>query len=410
MQQRLVVIGGGAGGFFCAVNAARMNPSLRVTILEKSSKLLSKVKVSGGGRCNVTHALFDITAMSKRYPRGQNFVKKSLHQFFTTDTIQWFESRGVKLKAEKDGRMFPVTDSSQSVIDCLMQEANMYGVDIRMNAEVRQLQGDKGQFAITLANGQTMGADYVCIATGGYPKAAMFQWLHNLGHHFSEPVPSLFTFNLPGHPVTTLMGVSVDLARVKIAGSKLVEEGPVLITHWGLSGPAILRLSAWGARELMTKQYDFRIQINWLPEHNEQTLKEVFANLRREHASKKVSNHNLSLPNRLWQFLLQQAMVREDLRFADLPAKTENTLIRNLVDFVADVKGKTTFKEEFVTAGGVDLAEVDVNSMMSKKVPNLFFAGEVLDVDGITGGFNFQHAWTSGWIAAKSISQIAEMV
>jgi predicted Rossmann fold flavoprotein len=410
MQQRLVVIGGGAGGFFCAVNAARMNPSLRVTILEKSSKLLSKVKVSGGGRCNVTHALFDITAMSKRYPRGQNFVKKSFHQFFTTDTIQWFESRGVKLKAEKDGRMFPVTDSSQSVVDCLMQEANMYGVDIRMNAEVRQLQGDKGQFAITLANGQTMGADYVCIATGGYPKAAMFQWLHNLGHHFSEPVPSLFTFNLPGHPVTTLMGVSVDLARVKIAGSKLVEEGPVLITHWGLSGPAILRLSAWGARELMTKQYDFRIQINWLPEHNEQTLKEVFANLRREHASKKVSNHNLSLPNRLWQFLLQQAMVREDLRFADLPAKTENTLIRNLVDFVADVKGKTTFKEEFVTAGGVDLAEVDVNSMMSKKVPKLFFAGEVLDVDGITGGFNFQHAWTSGWIAAKSISQIAEMV
>jgi predicted Rossmann fold flavoprotein len=410
MQQRLVVIGGGAGGFFCAVNAARMNPSLRVTILEKSSKLLSKVKVSGGGRCNVTHALFDITAMSKRYPRGQNFVKKTFHQFFTTDTIHWFESRGVKLKAEKDGRMFPVTDSSQSVVDCLMQEANMYGVDIRMNAEVSQLQGDNGQFAITLANGQTMAADYVCLATGGYPKAAMFQWLHNLGHHFSEPVPSLFTFNLPGHPVTTLMGVSVDLARVKIAGSKLVEEGPVLITHWGLSGPAILRLSAWGARELMAKQYDFRIHINWLPEHNEQTLKEVFANLRREHASKKVCNHNLSLPNRLWQFFLQQAMVKEDIRFADLPAKTENTLIRNVVDFVADVKGKTTFKEEFVTAGGVDLAEVDVNSLMSKKVPNLFFAGEVLDVDGITGGFNFQHAWTSGWIAAKSISQIAEMV
>jgi predicted Rossmann fold flavoprotein len=410
MQQRLVVIGGGAGGFFCAVNAARMNPSLRVTILEKSSKLLSKVKVSGGGRCNVTHALFDITAMSKRYPRGQNFVKKTFHQFFTTDTIHWFESRGVKLKAEKDGRMFPVTDSSQSVVDCLMQEANMYGVDIRMNAEVSQLQGDNGQFAITLANGQTMAADYVCLATGGYPKAAMFQWLHNLGHHFSEPVPSLFTFNLPGHPVTTLMGVSVDLARVKIAGSKLVEEGPVLITHWGLSGPAILRLSAWGARELMAKQYDFRIHINWLPEHNEQTLKEVFANLRREHASKKVCNHNLSLPNRLWQFFLQQAMVKEDIRFADLPAKTENTLIRNVVDLVADVKGKTTFKEEFVTAGGVDLAEVDVNSLMSKKVPNLFFAGEVLDVDGITGGFNFQHAWTSGWIAAKSISQIAEMV
>jgi predicted Rossmann fold flavoprotein len=410
MQQRLVVIGGGAGGFFCAVNAARMNPSLRVTILEKSSKLLSKVKVSGGGRCNVTHALFDITAMSKRYPRGQNFVKKSLHQFFTTDTIQWFESRGVKLKAEKDGRMFPVTDSSQSVIDCLMQEANMYGVDIRMNAEVRQLQGDKGQFAITLAMSKQWVPIMFVLLPVVIPKLLCSSGCITLVIIFRSPVPSLFTFNLPGHPVTTLMGVSVDLARVKIAGSKLVEEGPVLITHWGLSGPAILRLSAWGARELMTKQYDFRIQINWLPEHNEQTLKEVFANLRREHASKKVSNHNLSLPNRLWQFLLQQAMVREDLRFADLPAKTENTLIRNLVDFVADVKGKTTFKEEFVTAGGVDLAEVDVNSMMSKKVPNLFFAGEVLDVDGITGGFNFQHAWTSGWIAAKSISQIAEML
>lgn len=408
MRKNLVVIGGGAGGFFCAVNAARMNPNLQVTILEKTTKLLSKVKISGGGRCNVTHALFDVAEMSRRYPRGQNFVKKTFHQFFTTDTIHWFESRGVRLKAEKDGRMFPVSDSSQSVIDCLLQEANLYGVDIRMSAEVNELAVGNRQFALTLANGQQLSADYVCLATGGYPKAAMFDWLKNLGHSFAPPVPSLFTFNLPKHPITALMGVSVEKARVKIEGSKLLEEGPVLITHWGLSGPAILRLSAWGARELAQKNYEFRAHLNWLPDHTDQSLKETFAGARRAYAAKKVVNHNPGLPNRLWQFLLEQSGIKEEVRFADLPAKMENVLIRNLVDYVLEVKGKTTFKEEFVTAGGISLAEVDANSLMSRKVPHLFFAGEVLDVDGITGGFNFQHAWTSGWIAAKSISALAD--
>lgn len=408
MRKKLVVIGGGAGGFFCAVNAARMNPNLQVTILEKTTKLLSKVKISGGGRCNVTHALFDVAEMSRRYPRGQNFVKKTFHQFFTTDTIHWFESRGVRLKAEKDGRMFPVSDSSQSVIDCLLQEANLYGVDIRMSAEVNELAVGNRQFSLTLANGQQLSADYVCLATGGYPKAAMFDWLKNLGHSFAPPVPSLFTFNLPKHPITALMGVSVEKARVKIEGSKLLEEGPVLITHWGLSGPAILRLSAWGARELAQKNYEFRAHLNWLPDHTDQSLKETFAGARRAYAAKKVVNHNPGLPNRLWQFLLEQSGIKEEVRFADLPAKMENVLIRNLVDYVLEVKGKTTFKEEFVTAGGISLAEVDANSLMSRKVPHLFFAGEVLDVDGITGGFNFQHAWTSGWIAAKSISALAD--
>lgn len=408
MRKNLVVIGGGAGGFFCAVNAARMNPNLQVTILEKTTKLLSKVKISGGGRCNVTHALFDVAEMSRRYPRGQNFVKKTFHQFFTTDTIHWFESRGVRLKAEKDGRMFPVSDSSQSVIDCLLQEANLYGVDMRMSAEVNELAVGNRQFALTLANGQQLSADYVCLATGGYPKAAMFDWLKNLGHSFAPPVPSLFTFNLPKHPITALMGVSVEKARVKIEGSKLLEEGPVLITHWGLSGPAILRLSAWGARELAQKNYEFRAHLNWLPDHTDQSLKETFAGARRAYAAKKVVNHNPGLPNRLWQFLLEQSGIKEEVRFADLPAKMENVLIRNLVDYVLEVKGKTTFKEEFVTAGGISLAEVDANSLMSRKVPHLFFAGEVLDVDGITGGFNFQHAWTSGWIAAKSISALAD--
>ncbi|HUC81993.1 MAG TPA: NAD(P)/FAD-dependent oxidoreductase [Flavisolibacter sp.] len=409
MTKRLVVIGGGAAGFFCAVNVARMNPHLQVTILEKTAKLLSKVKISGGGRCNVTHALFDIGEMSGRYPRGQNFVKKTFHQFFTTDTIKWFEERGVKTKAEKDGRMFPVTDSSQSIIDCLMNEANMYGVEIRMNAEVRCLKSEEGKFHLELSGFQPLTSDFVVLASGGYPKASMFDWLKNLGHKFSEPVPSLFTFNLPKHPITELMGVSVEKARVKIEGSKLVEEGPVLITHWGLSGPAVLRLSAWGARELKEKNYDFKVHINWLPDYNEQSLKEIFQQLRRTAAAKKIINQNFgALPNRLWLFLMEQSGVNPELRFADLPAKIENAFIRNLVDYVVEVKGKTTFKEEFVTAGGVSLSEVDANTMMSKKHPHLFFAGEVLDVDGITGGFNFQHAWTSGWIAAKAISKIAE--
>lgn len=409
MRKHLVVIGGGAGGFFCAVNAARIAPHLQVTILEKTSKLLSKVKVSGGGRCNVTHALFDVVEMSKRYPRGQNFVKKTFHQFFTTDTVQWFESRGVKLKAEKDGRMFPVTDSSQTIIDCLMQEANLYGVDIRLNAEVTQLATSNGQWTIALANGQPLHADYVCLASGGYPKASMFDWLKNLSHQFAEPVPSLFTFNLPKHPITSLMGVSVEKARVKIEGSKLSDEGPVLVTHWGLSGPAILRLSAWGARELAEKNYTFNIHINWLPDYTEQGLKELMQQWRRQQAAKKILNLNPGLPARLWQFFLTQAGIQDEWRMADLPAKAENSLIRNLVDYVVAVKGKTTFKEEFVTAGGVLLSEVDANTMMSRKHPNLFFAGEVLDVDGVTGGFNFQHAWTSGWIAAKHISQLSQV-
>lgn len=407
MKKKLVVIGGGAAGFFCAVNAARMNPNLQVIILEKTNKFLSKVKVSGGGRCNVTHALFDIVEMSKRYPRGQNFVKKTFHQFFTTDTIKWFEERGVKLKAEKDGRMFPVTDSSQTIIDCLMNEVNSYGVEIRMNSEVRELKIQNEKFQIELANRHNIESDFVCIACGGYPKTSTFQWLRDLGHNISEPVPSLFTFNLPKHPITQLMGVSIETARVKIEGSKLVEEGPVLITHWGLSGPAVLRLSAWGARELAGKNYEFKVHINWLPELNEQSLKEQFQEFRKSNSSKKLVNHNFGfLPNRLWQFLLEQSGINNETRFADLSSKSENLLIKNLVDYVVEVKGKTTFKEEFVTAGGINLSEVDANTMMSKKLTNLFFAGEILDVDGITGGFNFQHAWTSGWIAAKTIASM----
>jgi predicted Rossmann fold flavoprotein len=403
--KKLIVIGGGAAGFFCAVNAARINPKLQVELLEKTNKLLSKVRISGGGRCNVTHALFDITEMSKRYPRGQNFVKKTFHQFFTTDTIKWFNERGVTLKTEKDGRMFPSNDSSETIINTLMNEANSNGVEIKLNAEVKSLQYNEGSFHLEIGNDRKVTADYVCIACGGYPKLSMFQWLQNVGHSISEPVPSLFTFNIPGHPITQLMGVSVEKARVKIEGSKLSEEGPVLITHWGLSGPAILRLSAWGARELAQKNYAFTIHVNWIPEYNEQSLKEAFQNFRIAIAGKKIVNHVVGqLPTRLWQFLVQQAGISAEMRLADLPAKLENLLIKNLLDYILIVKGKTTFKEEFVTSGGIALSEIDSQTMMSRKIPNLYFAGEILDVDGITGGFNFQHAWTSGWIAAKEIA------
>jgi predicted Rossmann fold flavoprotein len=402
----LIVIGGGAAGFFCAVNAARIHPALKVIIVEKTSKLLSKVRISGGGRCNVTHACFDISEMSKRYPRGQNFVKKTFHQFFTKDTIRWFEERGIRLKAESDGRMFPVTDSSQTIIDCLLHEARKYGVEIRLQTEVQGFVKEGSGFKLSLSNGRELTADFVCIACGGYPKLPMFDWLKNSGHSISPPVPSLFTFNLPKHPITDLMGVSVEKARLKIEGSKLGEEGPVLITHWGLSGPAILRLSAWGARELSAKNYNFKVHINWLPHFNESILRDSFRNFRTELSTKKMVNHSFTnLPNRLYQFLLQSSGVEGSIRFADLPSKTENSLIRNLIDYVIEVKGKTTFKEEFVTAGGVHPGEINANTMMSKKVPNLFFAGEIMDIDGITGGFNFQHAWTSGWIVANSLGK-----
>ena len=405
MNKRLIVIGGGAAGFFCAVNAARLDPRLKVTIIEKTNKLLSKVKISGGGRCNVTHACYDIDEMSKRYPRGQNFVKKSFHQFFTTDTINWFEERGVMLKTEDDGRMFPETDSSQTIIDCLLKEASKYGVEILFKSEVRSLKNEAGKFQIELSDLRHLTSDFVCIACGGYAKSDMFNWLKEPGHSIEEPVPSLFTFNLPNHPVTKLMGVSVENAKVKVRNSKLEEDGPLLITHWGLSGPAVLRLSAWGARQLALCNWQFTIVINWLPEFNEQSLRNKVLELRDSNASQKIINKNpFGLPARLWEFLAGQSGIKTEWRWADLPSVRQNKFIKNLCSYEGEVKGKTTFKEEFVTAGGIKLSEVDVNTMMSKKVSNLFFAGEVLDVDGITGGFNFQHAWTSGWIAAKAIA------
>lgn len=405
IKKSLVVVGGGAAGFFCAVNAARLDPSLQVTIIEKTGKLLGKVKVSGGGRCNVTHSCFSIAEMIKKYPRGGGFLKKAFHHFFTTDIIAWFNERSIKLKAEADGRMFPVTDSSQTIIDCLLREASIYGVQILMNKEVQEISCMAGRWSIIFKTLDNICADHVCIASGGYAKPVQFDWLKKLGHTIREPVPSLFTFNMPGNDITSLMGITIERATIKIIGTKLTEAGPLLITHWGMSGPAILRLSAWGARDLARCNWQFSIQVNWLPFFNELTLRDRFQQLRFTLAPQKVVNRNLfGLPQRIWKYLLQQSGINDDMRWADLPAREQNKLIKNICAQEFAINGKTTFKEEFVTAGGIALEEVDHNTMQSKISPGLFFAGEVLDIDGITGGFNFQSAWTTGWIAANAIA------
>lgn len=399
-------MGGGAAGFFCAVNVARMSPLLKVIILEKSSKLLSKVKVSGGGRCNVTNACFDIPTLARQYPRGGNFVKKSFHHFYTKDTIQWFEERGVSLKTETDGRVFPATNSSQTIINCLLNEANKYSVEILMKTEVKSIQHCNNQFEIICDTSRNFFADYLCIASGGYAKSSMFDWIRSTGHRIETPLPSLFTFNLPGHPICSMMGLSVANVSIKIAGTKLEQNGPVLITHWGISGPAVLKLSAWGARELAAKQYEFTAIINWVSDYNETTMIEKLQQFRSIQPAQKIFTKNAwGLPARLWEFFCNASKITHEMRWADLPSFAQNKLVKCLCAYEVAINGKTTFKEEFVTAGGVCLSEVDASTMQSKLIPNLYFAGEVLDVDGITGGFNFQHAWTSGYLAALHIAK-----
>ncbi len=407
-NKTLIIIGGGAAGFFCAVNAAKTNPLLRVIILEKSNKLLSKVKVSGGGRCNVTHNCFEIAELITKYPRGTNFLKRTFHQFGTKQTIDWFEERGVSIHAENDGRMFPGTNSSQTIIDCLLREASKYNIEIVMGADVKKVAKTNARFCISTANEKQYEADYVCVACGGLPKSQQFDWLVQLGHTIQPPVPSLFTFNIPDHPITQLMGVSVNNAVVKVMGSKLLQQGPLLITHWGLSGPAVLKLSAYGARELADKQYQFSILVNWSPSYTDQSLREQWQTFQQQLSSQYLHSKNpFGLPSRLWQYLLEQAEISAKTKWLNVSSRERNKLIQTLTGQAFEVKGKTTFKEEFVTCGGITLSEIEPNTMQSRKVESLFFSGEIMDVDGITGGFNFQHAWTSGWIAAKAIGEIS---
>lgn len=404
-SMRVVVIGGGAAGFFAAINCAQLHTSCTVTLLEKSSKLLSKVRVSGGGRCNVTHACHDNGLLVKNYPRGEKELRNTFSRFTVTDTINWFGQRGVKLKTEADGRMFPVTDSSETIAACLITEAEKSGVQVKLNVDILEIiKNTDGTFTLNANGGGTFACDKLIIATGGNPKDTAYDWLRKLGHSIIKPVPSLFTFNVPNSPVTQLMGVSVPHAKIRVAATKLETEGPLLITHWGFSGPAILKASAWGARLLSDLGYNFTAVISWLPKHNEEKVRIEFSNQRDENPAKLIFNNcPVELPRRLWEYFVHKAGIPEATRWADLTKKSANVLANILVNDEYKVQGKTTFKEEFVTCGGISLKEIDFATMQSKVVPNIYFAGEIMDVDGITGGFNFQNAWSSGWIAAKNI-------
>lgn len=416
---KIVVIGGGAAGFFSAIQTAELHPDWDISILEKSNKILSKVKVSGGGRCNVTHACPDIEILLKKYPRGARFLKKAFYQFATKNTIAWFAKNGVNLHTEKDGRMFPTTNNSETIIECLLQKVKQYKIKVLLNHEVVDIVKEKQQenestnsnnrpaFIITLSNSTKINANAICMATGGMLKANSFEWLKRLGHTIVEPVPSLFTFNTTDKSITNLMGVAVDKASIQWVGNKYIEQGPLLITHWGISGPAAIKLSAWCAREMAAVNYEGQIAINWVPTYSEQSLRMEWINLRLELGKKEIGSKNpFNLPNRLWHYFLQVAEISTTLKWADLKSTQQQILIQQLVRTTLPIKGKTTFKEEFVTCGGVDLADIDASTMESKLLPGLHFAGEMMDVDGITGGFNFQHAWTSGWIAAQHMGQL----
>lgn len=405
MGLKVAVIGGGAAGFFAAISCKHHHPDAAVTIFEKSDKLLAKVKISGGGRCNVTHACFQNGRLVKFYPRGEKQLKKLFNHFSTQDTVDWYESRGVRLKTEADNRMFPTTDDSQSIINCLMTEVARLQIPIKTKSPVLKITAQTLGFSLEFRSSQAH-FDHVIIATGGSPKLSGFDWLAALEHDIVAPVPSLFTFNMPGNPVRNLMGLSVPNAQVKVQGTRLVQQGPLLITHWGMSGPAILKCSAWGARVLHDLNYDFTAQISWLPEYKEDGLRNWFTENKVLLSKRKIKNKNpFQLPTRLWDYLLEKVDVDGELAWQDLGKKSLNRLINILLNDAYEVKGKTTFKEEFVTAGGVALADIDFNTMQSRKCPGLYFAGEVMNVDGVTGGFNFQAAWSSGFVAGKLSGQ-----
>lgn len=401
---KIVVVGGGAAGFFAAIAAAETSPHSTITILEKASRTLAKVRISGGGRCNVTHACFEPKELSRRYPRGGRALISPFTRFGPTQTVAWFGNRGVRLKTEADGRMFPVTDSSQTIIDCLMDSATRAGVRITTNAGLRRaIKREGGGFRLELSSGQLDECDCLLWAGGGcrtddHPAVA-------LGHTLVPPVPSLFTFHINTPWLSELPGVSVSCAEVSVPGTGLKERGPVLITHTGLSGPAILRLSAWGARNLYGLGYEFPLLVNWVSGSNRDGILSEFQTRRENSGGQTVFRSRWNgVPGRLWEQLVIQAGISPTMRWARL-ARTEALRLANLLTATEfPVRGKSMNKEEFVTCGGIPLAEVDFKSMESRITPSLYFAGEALDIDGITGGFNFQAAWTTGWIAGRAMA------
>ena len=400
---QIVVVGGGAAGFFAAIAAAEANPKANVTLLEKSAHVLAKVRISGGGRCNVTQACFDARELSTRYPRGGRALIGPLTRFGPSDTIEWFESRGVKLKTEPDGRMFPVTDSSQTIIDCLMSAARKSRVRILTETGLKSATPrDGGGFSLTLTSHATLECDRLLWAGGGCKPDS--HPATQLGHTLLPPVPSLFTFHVNSPWIRDLAGISLDPVQVSVPGTNLKETGPVLCTHAGLSGPAILRLSAWGARKLHDKNYHFDLHINWLPKSSPETLlAEMQARRDTSGAQTLLKSRWNPLPARLWEQLIRQAGITDDTRWAKLSRASALALAQTLSCTKVPVTGKSMNKEEFVTCGGIPLPEVDFKTMQSRLIPGLYFAGEALDIDGITGGYNFQNAWTTGWIAGRAM-------
>ena len=396
----VIIAGAGAAGFFTAINIAEANPKLKIAILERGKEVLSKVRISGGGRCNVTHACFIPDELVKFYPRGEKELRGPFNRFCSGDTIEWFERHNVELKIEEDGRMFPVTDSSQTIIDCFLDASKKLGIQVLLGESIQSLYKADDHWKIE-TNKETFLSEKLVMATGSNPK--MWDMLQQMGHTIISPVPSLFTFNIKDPRIKDLMGVSA-MASVKVKGTKLEAAGPLLITHWGMSGPAILRVSAWGARELFAKNYQFVLQVNWLNDVDTDDCEELLRELKQEHAKKTVAKRSpFDFPNRLWESLVTAASIGQETRWADLSKNQLQALALQLTNGEYNVNGKSTFKEEFVTAGGVDLKEVNFKTMESKLLPGMYFAGEILNIDAITGGFNFQNAWTGGYIAAQGI-------
>ncbi len=402
-MSKIGIIGAGAAGFFAAIHAAAKGA--QVTILEKTSKSLAKVKISGGGRCNVTHAAYEIGHLSKQYPRGEKFLKKSFKYFSVNDSIAWFEARGVKLKVEADGRIFPISDNSESIVQALSLEAARYDVELKYHFAVESILTRAGKFEVS--NGKEhLTFDKLIICTGGSPKIQGFEFIQALGHQVVPPLPSLFTFNTPTEPIKSLMGISVPNAHIKLEGTKLSYQGPLLITHWGISGPAVLKLSAFGAKWLADQSYEAKAHIRWQADWTEERLLQDLSQYKGIHPKKKIASNPLfGIPARLWEHLVEKSEIQKEELWNGIAKKQLNRLIQNLFCYIVCIKGKTTFKEEFVTAGGVNLNEVNPETMESRLLPGLFFAGEVLDIDGITGGFNFQAAWTTGYLAGNHANQ-----
>ncbi|HEY8934307.1 MAG TPA: NAD(P)/FAD-dependent oxidoreductase [Cyclobacteriaceae bacterium] len=402
----LIVIGGGAAGFFGAICTAEKKPGLKVLILEKTTKLLSKVRVSGGGRCNVTNNCFEASALSRHYPRGEKPLKQLFKSFQARDTVEWFQSKGVTIVAEEDGRMFPITDSSQTIIDCFLAEANRLKIQIEINEGVVALKKEEELFSVITQSETTYRTKKILVATGGHANPNAYQFLDSLGHTIIKPIPSLFTFNDSIKDFKDLMGVAVQHAEVKIAGTKLSQTGPVLITHWGLSGPAVIKLSAWAAEHLHQLNYNFTALVSWIGSYKEDDIREYLLNYKKDHGKQKVfSNPLFGLPQRLWLRLVSLAEIEETKIWAELPQKNINKLMEFMIRCSFQIRGKTTFKDEFVTCGGVDLKEINLETMESKLIKNIFFAGEVTNVDGETGGYNFQAAWTTAYVASLYIAQ-----